>query len=314
MTRFWIALTGVLLPLLGLACESGDRHRCQQQFRALVAYRTDAIEGAFGNLFGVLPAEIRIKFVKSKDPEYALYGGRIAYDREHATILLPRRLLSAKIPNPLRAAAYYWPFYQNEQYREEFPVVEAIDNVLWSAYLQEAAHAAGLQWPHKDCASIDVGKRLPCEMLIKGIAEHVKSVRTPLFNSNRLDIIWPENFSEFQQRVWRTDQAYQNVQRYGGILLLEPLINEFGVPRALAYVAQTPFRVEGDNMRIAALRYQDRAREALTENQANASLLPVPGGHYVSGNTAAKRVGRTRSAANEPAKRRVPRFQLQDKN
>ena len=42
-----------------------------------------------------------------------------------------------------------------------------------------------------------------------------------------------------------------------------PLIGEFGVPRALAYLAQTPFQIEENNLRVSAQRYQDRARDAL---------------------------------------------------
>jgi hypothetical protein len=283
--RIWVALTGVLLPLLSLACGSGDRRHCQEEFRALVTFRTEALEGAFGSLFAVLPSEIKIKFVKRKDPDYLRFGGNMAYDREHATLILPRRILNANTPTPVRAAAYYWPFYEDEQYRQEFPIVEALDNVLWNAYLQEAAYAAGLTWPHKDCASVHVEKRLPCEMVITGIAEYVKSVRSPLFNSNRLDIIWPEDFSDFRNRVWRTDQAYQDVRRYGGILLTRPLINEFGVPRTLAYLAQTPFQVEDGNLHVSALRYQDHARESLNASRnepllwaftRNASGTPAP--------------------------------------
>ena len=41
------------------------------------------------------------------------------------------------------------------------------------------------------------------------------------------------------------------------------VIEEFGVPRTLAYLAQTPFRIEENNLRVSAQRYQDRAREAL---------------------------------------------------
>jgi hypothetical protein len=39
------------------------------------------------------------------------------------------------------------------------------------------------------------------------------------------------------------------------------LFSELGAPRALAYVARTPFRVENDNMHESALRYQRGARE-----------------------------------------------------
>ena len=263
--RRWIALAALLFPLVGLACEGTDRRECKKQFRELVSYRAQAIDTAFGDLFGALPTEIQIKFVTTKDPEYILFGGREGYDLKKRTMIFPRRVLGSKTPNPLRWAAYYWPFYQNEQYRLQFPVVEVIDNVLWNAFLQEAAAARGGQWPPKECSAVDVGRRLPCEMLVKGIAENVKALRGPLFNENRVDQIWPEDFAVFRKRVWRTDQEYQDVQRYGGIMLIKPLIDEFGVPRTLAYVAQTPFRVdENNNLREAALQYQARARESLS--------------------------------------------------
>src|SRR5678815_1382147 len=262
--RRWTALAALLFPLLGLACEGTDRRECKKQFRELVSYRAQAIDTAFGDLFGAVPAEIQIKFVTAKDPEYLLFGGREGYDLKRRTMIFPRRVLGAKTPNPLRWAAYYWPFYQNEQYRLQFPVVEVIDNVLWNAFLQEAATARGGQWPHKECSAVDVGRRLPCEMLVKGIAENVKALRGPLFNANRVDQIWPEDFATLRKRVWRTDQEYLDVQRYGGIMLIKPLIEEFGVPRTLAYVAQTPFRVEGSNLREAAIQYQERARETLS--------------------------------------------------
>lgn len=275
MVRLWIAWASALFPLVGIACDSTDRHRCQEQIAALVSYRTEAIESAFGDLSGTLPEELQIKFVKAKDPEYALLAGGIAYDRERQTLLFARAVLGAKIPNPLRWTIYYWPFYQVQQYRQEFPIIEAVDNVLWSAYLQEAAKARGLTWPHQGCASVDVSKRLPCEMLINGIAEYVKARRHPIFNENRLDRIWPEDFSDFRKRVWRYgDPEYQDVQRYGGILLIRPLISEFGVPRALAYIAQTPFHIEEDNLHISALRYQDRARNTLSMKTASAQTAP----------------------------------------
>lgn len=263
--RRWIALAGLLFPLLGLACEGTDRRECKKQFRDLVSYRAQAIDTAFGDLFGSIPAEIQIKFVTAKDPEYVLFGGREGYDLKRRTLIFPRRVLGAKTPNPLRWAAYYWPFYQNEQYRLQFPVVEVIDNVLWNAFLQEAATARGGQWPHRECSAVDVGRRLPCEMLVKGIAENVKALRGPLFNVNRVDQIWPDDFAVFRKRIWRTDQEYLDVQRYGGIMLIKPLIEEFGVPRTLAYVAQTPFRVgEDNNLRVAAQNYQEQARESLS--------------------------------------------------
>jgi hypothetical protein len=51
------------------------------------------------------------------------------------------------------------------------------------------------------------------------------------------DRIWPKDFAAFCKRVWRTDAEYRDVQRYGGILLIGPLIGEFGVRRTLAYLA-----------------------------------------------------------------------------
>ncbi|HEX7013319.1 MAG TPA: hypothetical protein VF161_11250 [Steroidobacteraceae bacterium] len=259
----WIAWAGLLFPMFALACESTDRQECQRQFRQLVSYRAEAIDNAFGNLSGLLPEHVEIKFVSGKEPEYRRYNGQAAYDAERRALIFPRRVLAAKLPNPLKWAAYYWPLYENEQYRNEFAVIETVDNVLWSAFMQEAARAQGLTWPHKDCTAVDVGRRLPCEMVISGIVEYVKALRAPLFNANRIDRIWPENFTEFRNRFWRTDQEYLDVQRYGGIMLIHPLIDEFGVARTLKYVAKTPFRVEGGNMRLAAERYQERAREAL---------------------------------------------------
>jgi hypothetical protein len=263
MFRVAIALASVLFPLLGWTCDVGDRQRCEKLIVKLVTYRKEAIEGAFGNVFSSWPNQVQIKFVSKKDPEFARFEGREGYDADRRVLILPRHFSNAKIPNPLSQAGYYWPHYQSEQMRAEFPIVEAIDNILWSAYLQEAAQARGQSWPHKDCASIDMGKRLPCEMLVMAIAGYIKDLHGPIFNSNRLDRIWPENFAVFAGRVWRDDKEYLDVQRYGGLLLIRPLVQEFGVTRTLAYIAKTPFRVEENDMRVSALRYQERAREEM---------------------------------------------------
>jgi len=86
-------------------------------------------------------------------------------------------------------------------------------------------------------------------------------------------MIWPEDFAGFLRRVWqREDPEYIDVQRYGGILLVEPLINEFGVPRALTYLARTPFRIEDNNVHSSALRYQERAREFLSRDMDQKSI------------------------------------------
>jgi hypothetical protein len=51
--------------------------------------------------------------------------------------------------------------------------------------------------------------------------------------------------------------------------LLEPLVREFGAPRVFAYAARTPFRIENNNVRLSALRYQDGAREAIALRPAS---------------------------------------------
>src|SRR5690606_2551308 len=191
MFRACVVCLCMLLPAAAMACESGDRRTCMEQFRMLIAYRTQAIEAAFGDLFGGLPEEIEIRFVTSRDHEYDHLAGRLAYDPKRRMLIFPRRVLSAKTPNPLRWASYYWPFYQDERYQNEFPIIGEIDTLLWNAYLQEAALAEGLNWPHRECVSARMSERLPCEMLIKGVAEHVKAVNGPLFNQNRIDRIWP---------------------------------------------------------------------------------------------------------------------------
>jgi len=269
-----LVVSGALFPPGGMACDSADVRRCQEQFVELVSSRAEAIEAAFGDLSGSMPPRISVRFVKSSDPDYALFDGGIAYDRQRQTLIFPRRVLAAKLPNPLRWAFYYWPFYQEVRYRQAFPVIEAVDDVLWSAYLQEAAKEQGLSWPHQNCSSLDIGKRLPCEMMVKGIEEHMKSRSARIFNSNRIDRIWPEDFAAFRRRVWhRDDQEYMDVQLYGGIALVKPLINEFGAARAFAYVAQTPFQVEEENLRTSALHYQEHAREALSLKMATAGPI-----------------------------------------
>ena len=281
MVRFWLVCFGAWgawFPLVGLACEGADVRHCQEQFVALVSSRAEAIEAAFGDLSGAMPPQIRVRFVKSADPDYARFDGNIAYDKQRQLLIFPRRVLSAKLPNPLRFAFYYWPFYQEVRYRQAFPVIEAVDDVLWSAYLQEAAKAQGLSWPDQNCKSLDVGKRLPCEMTVKGIEEHIKSRSSRIFNSNRVDRIWPENFADFRRHVWHLDDPqYLDVQLYGGILLVRPLINEFGAARAFAYVAQNPFQMEKDDLHASALHYQERAREVLSLRQAIAGpVAPAP--------------------------------------
>lgn len=259
-----IACAAAVWPISSGACSLGATDQCKKRFEALVAYRAEAIEAEFGDVFGDLPADIKIEFVGRRAPQYATFGGNEGYDQQRRTLVFPLRLLGSKTPNPLRWAVYYWPFYEKQEYREAFPIVEIVDNLLWRAYLQEAAGRRGLSWPHEGCASEDLAERLPCEMLVEGITEHLKDRRGSIFNANRVDMIWPEDFADFREHLWRKgDEKYHNVKHYGGILLVGPLIEEFGFARALTYIAQTPFHIEDNNLRLSALRYQERARREI---------------------------------------------------
>lgn len=261
------AFCATMLPSLGLACEGGWL-KCQEAFSELVTYRAQAIEQAFGDFRAVMPERIVIKFVGPRDEEYKRYARRIAYDIEQEVLVVPKFLTGARFPSPMHATANYWPFYENELYREMFPIVLAVDNALWGAYLQEAAQVKGLTWPHANCGSLDIGRRLPCEMLVHGVAAHLTSIRDPLFNTNRLDRIWPSDFRAFRARVWRRDDnRYLEVQHYGGMMLVKPLIDEFGAPAALVYFAQTPFEMQQDDLHDSAVRYQERARAWLEANR-----------------------------------------------
>ena len=261
-SRIRIAAVALLLyPVTGSACEWAERFKCMDDIGQLVNYRSEAIEYAFGNVFGALPGSIEIRFVRHDDERYVTYAGRIAYDVTAHALIVPQRFMQARLPRPMRWAAAYWPYYNDKRYQQLFPLIGDIDNALWGAVLQENARAAGHAWPHEQCASMELAQRLPCQMLVSGIAALLTERQTPMFNTNRLEQIWPEHFSSFEQRSWRSDRDYHDVQLYGGIMLLRPLFSELGVPRALAYVARTPFQVENDNMHESALRYQRGARE-----------------------------------------------------
>ena len=194
MRRWWIAVAVLFCPVVAAACDSSDRHRCRELIGQLIAYRGEAIEYAFGSVFGSLPSRVEVKFVSSRDPQYVKYAGRVAYDQSERTLVVPRRYIDAQIPMPLRWAASYWPYYRNPTYRETYPLIAAIDSALWGAVLQETAHARGLSWPHPGCGSIDMSQRLPCEMLIAGVGAMLTETQSSIFNANRVDRLWPENF------------------------------------------------------------------------------------------------------------------------
>jgi hypothetical protein len=254
----------LLLPLVSYGCPFGDVDRCKERLQSLIIYRAKAMESEFGDVFGEIPQDIKIEFVSSREADSAAYQTTQGYDAQRHTFILPLRLLAAKTPNPLAWAVYYWPFYQSRERREAYPVIETVDNLLWTAYLKEAAGRRGLKWPHEGCDSDDLAASLPCEMLMEGIEDYVKQPHEEIFNENRLDLMWPEDFAGFRKGLWhRTDSKYRNVKHFGGILLVKPLIEEFGLARALTYMAQTPFRIEDNNLRLSAQRYQERARKEI---------------------------------------------------
>jgi len=258
-----LILCSCLVPLLASACGVDDRKLCIQRWHQLISYRAEAIEYAFGDPFA-LPNQIDVEFFAADDPRYGSLRGRVAYDSKRHVLLVSRALRASEFPRPLRAAQAYWPFYTDGSYHDTFKIIGAIDNALWTAHLQEAAEAQGLSWPHAACTSVDVGKRLPCEMVLSGIVEHITALHPPMFNENRVDTIWPEDFASFRRKVWMGDPEYEHVKRYGGIMLMRPLISQFGVMPVMAYAAQTPFDVREPSLRLAALRYQQQARDALT--------------------------------------------------
>jgi hypothetical protein len=234
-----------------------------QQFAKLVCVRASAIETAFGPLFDGQELDIRLQFAASGDPRYP-QASMSTYDPAEHTLYFRRGVLHTPPTEWYRWALAYWPYYQDDLARDEFPVVGIIDGALWDAHLRQAAHEHGLTWPHPECGSIDIARRLGCEMLVTATAELSQSPVLPLYNANRADRLWPENLEEFERRAWtRGGREYRDVRRLGGLLLIEPLIREFGAPRVFAYVARTPFLIENRNVRSSALRYQEQARSAL---------------------------------------------------
>jgi hypothetical protein len=235
----------------------------EQLFAQLVSDRARAIDLAFGQTFVPHVTELRVVMLSPDEWEAANRTGVAFYDPEARTLYFARRLQYATPPPTTAGARQYWPWYE-EPWRTMYPIVEAVDDALWTTVLTESARARNQTWPHAQCASLDFVERLPCEMLMQGIAAHTTQVKAPMFNENRLAEIWPDDVAELRARAWRKDDsAYQNVRKYGGYLLLRPLVREFGVARTLSYVAGTPFRIEQNNLRVSAEAYQKRAQEAL---------------------------------------------------
>jgi hypothetical protein len=230
---------------------------------ALVIARNSAIRAAFGELFENSSGDIRIEFASPSQPFYPTEGAT-AYDAKSNVLVFRRMLPLGEFGAALPKWVYsYWPYYESSTLRTAAPIVEIVDGALWNAHMLESAEQRGLSWPHEGCTSLDLSQRLGCEMLVSAVFETLRP-HARVFNSNRLDRIWPQDLRELQGRAWqRDDPDYRDVRRFGGVVLIQPLVREFGVSRVFAYVAQAPFRIENDNVHTSALRYQEQARNAL---------------------------------------------------
>jgi hypothetical protein len=254
-----LALLTALVPISTWSCEH-TRQACKQRLASLVSVRAESIAATFDGMESAMPADIRVRFMSSRSSERARFGDETGYDPESQTLYLAYTLLGERVPRDLRDAIHYWSFYADETLRVTYPIVRTIDGALWNTYLQEAASRRGLTWPHADCRSPDSAKRLPCEMLRDATVEYTTRAHERLFNTNRVDVAWPEDYRSFAGGLWNNDNhEAARVRIYGGLLLVRPLIRKLGLPQALAYFAQTPFRIEQNNMRLSAMRYQQRA-------------------------------------------------------
>lgn len=240
--------------------------KVERRFFELVAMRATAIDQALGPILQGAGEKIKVELVYSGNQSYPR-NGPAAYDPARHTLTFRRGVVSTVGKGVRSWAKAYWPYYKNDEIRALLPAIELIDDALWMAHLQEAAYRKGLSWPHQDCSSLDLQKRLGCEMLVYGVEASRRQLQ-PFFNTNRVDMIWPEDLAELRGRS-QEDTAYRDVQQLGGSMLVRPLVAEFGVPRVLQYIAQTPFQIQDDNVRASALRYQEQARTVLTANAIN---------------------------------------------
>ena len=274
MIRARSIMCGIVVAVMACSMARADalnKHPCaaaegtmrEQRFAKLVCIRTTAIESALGALFDGHETEIRLEFVGAADSRYP-QASMSAYDPVRQTLYFRRSVLHMPAESSFEWALTYWFYYRDDVVRAEYPVVGIIDEALWNTHLRRAAHEFGLSWPHADCGVIDIARRLGCEMLVSATQQLSHSPASPLFNANRIDRLWPEDLREFERRAWtRGGREYGEVRRLGGLLLVEPRVREFGAPRVFAYLARTPFRIENDNVRLSALRYQEQARSAL---------------------------------------------------
>jgi hypothetical protein len=251
-------------PKSAQLCTAAVARPSEQRFAQLVCIRARAIETAFGPLFGGRELDIRIEFARANAAMYP-QTSMSSYDPARNTLVFRRSVLLMMTADAWYDYALdYWPYYRGDISRAKYPLIGIVDEALWNAHLHQAAHERGVRWPNEDCGTIDIARRLGCEMLVSATAELSQSPAAPFINTNRLDLLWPENLRDFERRAWTRDgREYREVRRLGGLMLLEPLVREFGAPRVFAYVAGTPFRIENNNVRLSALHYQDSARSAL---------------------------------------------------
>jgi hypothetical protein len=233
----------------------------QRQFLDLVEARARAIESAFP---GFVP-DVDFKLALRRQTACSAQATQLAcYDAEQNTLTFDRTALEFLDKRLAASAKDYWVFYEHMELRVAFPLIAIIDGALWNAFMNEIAQAHHVSWPHEGCGSAQLAQRLACEMLVSGVDNELRVRHSRMYNANRLDRLWPDNLVALERSAWRSaDRQYDEVRDLGGIQLLKPLIEEFGAARVIAYVAQTPFSIEDNNVRASALRYQERARDAL---------------------------------------------------
>ena len=274
----WLALTLLIVAAGTSVAENAGGHgadrlavstsasKVERRFFEIVVMRATAIDQALGPILEGAADKITIELAYSGDDTYPR-DGPAAYDPARHTLTFRRSVIGMAGKGVKSWAKAYWPYYKNDDIRALLPAIELIDDALWMTHLQEAAARKGLSWPHQECGSLDIQKRLGCEMLTYGAEASRRQVQ-PFFNTNRVDMIWPDSLGDLRVRR-QDDTAYRDVQQLGGSMLVRPLIAEFGVPRVLQYIAQTPFHIQDDNVRVSAQRYQEQARVALAASAIN---------------------------------------------
>ncbi len=236
--------------------EARPRH-----LKTLVETRARAIDAAFPGFIAIADFKVEVSFRKAC-PETTI---RLAcYDAAQNALTFDREILEFVDYRALEMADDYWSFYEHAALRDRFPVIGFIDSALWSASMSKIARQHDTTWPHDGCESMLLTKRLGCEMLISAIDSSVRFKHSRIYNANRRDRFWPDDLTFLERSSSGSrDREYAEVRDLGGVELLRPLIEEFGAARVFEYVAQTPFSIEGSNVRASALRYQEQARGAL---------------------------------------------------